>query len=41
LIRKFKPQKIYVNFIIELEELKGREEFDSDVQIDSIIKYAI
>ncbi|MDR1610344.1 MAG: adenine phosphoribosyltransferase [Candidatus Symbiothrix sp.] len=42
LIRKFNPRKIYVNFIIELEELKGRGgAFDSDVQIDSIIKYAI
>jgi len=41
LIRKFNPQKIYVNFIIELEDLKGRGAFDSDVQIDSIIKYAI
>jgi adenine phosphoribosyltransferase len=41
LIRKFNPQKIYVNFIIELEELKGRDVFASDVQIDSIIKYAI
>ena len=41
LIRKFNPQKIYVNFIIELEELKGRGAFGPDVQIDSIIKYAI
>jgi adenine phosphoribosyltransferase len=41
LIRKFNPQKIYVNFIIELEELKGRGSFDSDVQIDSVIKYDI
>ena len=40
LIQKFNPQKIYVNFIIELEELKGREVFGSDVQIDSIVKYA-
>lgn len=41
LIRKFNPQKIYVNFIIELEELKGRGVFDPDIQIDSIIKYAV
>lgn len=41
LIRKFNPQKIYVNFIIELEELKGREVFNSNVQLDSIIKYAV
>jgi len=41
LIRKFNPNKIYVNFIIELEDLKGRGVFDPDIGIDSIIKYAI
>jgi adenine phosphoribosyltransferase len=41
LIRKFNPQKIYVNFLIELEDLKAREIFDQDIQIDSIIKYDI
>lgn len=39
LIRKFNPRKIYVNFIIELEDMKGRGVFDSDIQIDSIIKF--
>jgi adenine phosphoribosyltransferase len=41
LIKKFNPQKIYVNFLIELEDLKGREGFDSNIQVDSIIKYDI
>jgi adenine phosphoribosyltransferase len=41
LIKKFHPRRIYVNFLIELEDLKGREGFDSDIQIDSIIKYDI
>jgi adenine phosphoribosyltransferase len=41
LIRNFNPQKIYVNFIIELEALNGRRAFDSDVQLDSVIKYAV
>jgi adenine phosphoribosyltransferase len=41
LINKFNPQKIYVNFLIELEDLKGRERFAPDIQIDSIIKYDI
>ena len=41
LIKKFNPQKIYVNFLIELTDLKGREGFDFDIQIDSIIKYDI
>ena len=41
LIKRFNPQKIYVNFLIELEDLKGREGFSPDIQVDSIIKYAI
>jgi len=41
LIKKFTPQKIYVNFLIELTDLKGREGFSSDIQLDSIIKYDI
>jgi len=41
LIRKFNPQKIFVNFLIELEALKGRDGFDSGIQVDSIIKYDI
>ncbi|GHU68939.1 adenine phosphoribosyltransferase [Bacteroidia bacterium] len=39
LIRKFNPKKIYVNFLIELEDLKGRELFDSDTEVEAIIKY--
>lgn len=38
LVRKLKPKKIYVNFIIELENLKGRETFDKDIEITSILK---
>jgi len=41
LVKKFNPRKIYVNFLIELEDLKGREGFPSDIQVDSIIKYDI
>ena len=41
LIKRFNPEKIYVNFLIELEDLMGREGFDSDIQIDAIIKYDI
>jgi len=41
LIKKFNPQKIYVNFLIELEALKGRDGFPQDIQIDSIIHYDI
>ena len=41
LIRKFNPRKIYVNFLIELEQLNGRSFFPSDIQVDSIVKYDI
>jgi adenine phosphoribosyltransferase len=41
LIRKANPKKIFVNFIVELEDLKGREMFDSDIQVDSIVRYGI
>jgi adenine phosphoribosyltransferase len=41
LIKKFNPRKIYVNFLIELEDLKGRGLFDSDIEVKSIMKYNI
>jgi len=41
LIKKFNVRKIYVNFLIELEDLKGREGFAPEIQVDSIIKYDI
>jgi len=41
LIKKFNPPKIYVNFLIELTDLKGRGGFPSDIQVDSMITYDI
>ena len=41
LIEKFNPQKIYVNFLIELTDLKGRDGFPSDIPVDSILTYDI
>jgi adenine phosphoribosyltransferase len=41
LMRKFNPKNIYVNCLIELEDLKGRAAFDPDIRIDSLIRYAI
>jgi adenine phosphoribosyltransferase len=41
LIEKFNPREIYVNFLIELEDLKGRELFNPDIEVKSIIKYNI
>ena len=40
LVKKFKPKKIYCNFIIELinEGLNGRESFDKDIEITSLIQ---
>ena len=40
LVKKFHPKKVYCNFIIELvnEGLNGREGFDEDIEITSLIK---
>ena len=40
LVKKFHPKKVYCNFIIELvnEGLNGREGFDKDIEITSLIK---
>ena len=39
LIRKFGVKKIYVNFLVELDFLKGREQFDKDIMVESLIHY--
>ena len=41
LMKYFNIRKIYVNFLIELEDLKARELFDKDIEISSLIKYPI
>lgn len=40
LVKKFHPKKVYCNFIIELvnEGLNGREGFEEDIEITSLIK---
>ena len=40
LVRKFKPKKIYANFLIELvnEGLNGRDAFDKDIEVTSLLK---
>ena len=40
LVRKFKPKKVYANFIIELvnEGLNGRKAFDDDIDISTLIQ---
>lgn len=37
LVRQMNPKKVMVNFIIELEELNGRSNFDSDIEVSSIL----
>jgi adenine phosphoribosyltransferase len=38
LVKRLNPKKIYVNFIIELTELHGKELFDKDLEIESILE---
>ena len=40
LVKKFHPKKVYANFIIELvnEGMNGREAFDNELEISSLIK---
>lgn len=37
LVKKMNPKKVYVNFIIELKELNGKEIFDKNIDIESIV----
>lgn len=37
LVKRFSPKDIYVNFLIELKDLNGREVFDSNTHIDAIL----
>ena len=41
LVKKMGVKNIYVNFIIELEMLKGRELFPKDVNLSALIKFDI
>lgn len=39
LVKRFGVKKIYINFIVELEDLNGRNLFPEDIEIESLIKY--
>lgn len=41
LIKKMGVKKVYINFIIELEDLNGRNLFPKDIEITSLMKYPI
>lgn len=38
LVEKLSPKKIYVNFIVELKELKGIDIFDPGTEVNSILE---
>ncbi len=39
LVKSMNPKKIYINFIIELSFLNGRNAFPDDVEVNSLITY--
>lgn len=39
LVKQFGVKKIYINFTVELEDLKGRSVFPEEVEVDSLIKF--
>lgn len=41
LVKKLGVKKVYLNFLIELEDLEARSLFPEDVEVDSILKFDI
>lgn len=41
LIRKMGVKKILINFLIELEDLKARDLFPEEVEIDTVLKFSV
>lgn len=41
LVKKLNVKKIYINFLIELEELRGRDLFPQNVEVDTVLKFKI
>lgn len=39
LVKKFGVKKIYVNFLVELDDLYGRDVFESGIEINSLLHY--
>ena len=39
LVKSMHPKKIYINFIVELSELHGRDILPKDVEVTSLLKY--
>ncbi len=38
LVKQFHPKGIYINFIIELKELKGKDTFPKEVEVETILQ---
>ena len=41
LVKKMNVKKVYLNFLIELEDLDARKLFPEDLEVDSILKFDI
>lgn len=41
LMKHFNVKKIYINFIVELEDLNARKLFDPNIEISSLVEYPI
>ncbi len=39
LVKSMNPKKIYINFIVELSELHGREVLPKDIEVTTLLKY--
>ncbi|MDE6560149.1 MAG: adenine phosphoribosyltransferase [Muribaculaceae bacterium] len=39
LVKSMNPKKIYINFIVELSDLHGRDILPKDVEVTSLLKY--
>lgn len=39
LVKSMNPKKIYINFIVELTDLNGRDNLPKDVEVTSLLKY--
>ena len=37
LVKQMNPKKVMVNFIIELKDLNGKEVFDKDIEVESVL----
>ena len=39
LVKSMNPKKIYINFVVELSDLHGRDVLPSDVEVTTLLKY--